>query len=821
MEQFPHLKFIQKIVGKPRLFGGGGVSEITEKNKENRQGHSNFLNDKTTNIKKEWSTFILERDTDQLAPLDKEIIPIFLKINPQLINYDFDLQSLGIEIISEEDEGFIIGASLDGLVSLEEKISGFKEEIHGTGIIADLWEIIEGNREAWKPQYILSKELFEKWSQILDDQTYKVEVSIAFDKPLAKEPDPEKQGGEKRLQKFRQQQEERDNQLLERENNFETFLKNYGKLNSGYVHLEDSFGCEIEISGKGLKDLVVNYPFVFEVCEIEEVSGTECDDIFDLENDVEVLAPDEDSIEIGVIDSGIMENNKFLSPAINFAKSKSYIPGDNSVADYVSNGGHGTKVAGAILYPNGISAIPNLYKLPCFIRNLRVLDNNNGLVHKFPAELMKIIVDENKDCSIYNLSINSSVPYRNKHMSLWAATLDSLIHNKDILFIVSTGNIRKNDIKYYLNNGETYPHYLTNNYCRIANPAQSSFALSVGSINHSDFNDQSWESLGSAGDISAFSRIGLGIWEKIKPDVVEFGGGLVVSKDGRNAIVENEHTAPELIRSTYHGGNVIGKDSTGTSFAAPKVTNIVAQLKNIYPNEGINLLRSLVVQGARLPNGHFTNPTIESIRFFGYGLPSLERVTKNSEQRVTFYNTGTIQAEEGHIYSLRIPDQLRVQANEYDILIEVCLAYTANVRRTRQKTKSYLSTWLDWTTSKIDEPFEEFKDFALKEIEEATTNYDNERRKQYEIFPWKIGERDNWGEIDEIKRNNSTIQKDWAIIKSYQLPKEIGFAVRGHKGWDKSKEQVPYALTVSIEVLNANVPIYEAIKIENEIESRV
>lgn len=46
-----------------------------------------------------------------------------------------------------------------------------------------------------------------------------------------------------------------------------------------------------------------------------------------------------------------------------------------------------------------------------------------------------------------------------------------------------------------------------------------------------------------------------------------------------------------------------------------RLQSIVAQLKKLYPEEGINLLRALVVQGARLPNGHFLNPIKKSIKF--------------------------------------------------------------------------------------------------------------------------------------------------------------------------------------------------------------
>lgn len=165
-----------------------------------------------------------------------------------------------------------------------------------------------------------------------------------------------------------------------------------------------------------------------------------------------------------------MENHKYLAPAINNGNSKSYIAGNPSTADNVRGGGHGTKVAGAILYPNGISSINTPYQLPCYIRNLKVLDDNNYLATKYPAALMKVIADDNEDCSVYNLSINSKSPFRLKHMSTWAATIDSIIHGKNVLFVISAGNIPRSAIQSYLANGRNYPDYLLNAFSRLANP---------------------------------------------------------------------------------------------------------------------------------------------------------------------------------------------------------------------------------------------------------------------------------------------------------------------------------------------------------------
>lgn len=819
MDQFPHLNFVQKVKGKPRLFGGGEMDERSKENQKNRAGHSQTLASMSNQLRAEWDETLQKRTEQKLAELPPDAVPVFLQIDPNLVGIGLDLHALGIEIISEEDNGFIVGASVDALRSLNERISDFVNGKYKSGVVAQLWDIIKGTQ--WRLEMILSPELFEKWHTIDDKKEYKVEVGVAFDFPLGKEPDPNKQGGVLRLEKYRLRQRQREDRLMERETHFENFIKQYGKFESGLVYLEDSFGAEVTITGAGLKDLVFNYPFVFEVTQSEEIDTTEKEADIDFDSELEIITPGEGAPEIGVIDSGIMENHKYIEPAIKSPNSKCYITGSTSTADGVKGGGHGTRVAGAILYPKGVTGVPSPYELPCFVRNLRMLDGANHLATDYPADVISRIVAENPDCEIFNHSINSTKPFRIKHMSTWAATIDQLMHTHEILFILSAGNLTKEVIRYYITHGEPYPGYLNNGFCRIANPGQSSFGITVGSINHTDFEDEFWIGLGGQEQVSAFSRIGLGIWNHIKPDVVEFGGGFTVSKGVGSTIRENDITCTETLRSNVDGGHAFGRDSVGTSYAAPRVTHIAAQLKKLYPEEHINLIRALIVQGARLPGNFLHNPTLESITHFGYGLPSLERVTTNSLQRITYYNTGTLSAEEAHLYSLKIPAEMRNPADEYDILVEVTLAFTAKVRRTRQRTNSYLGTWLDWTSSKQDESFASFRDYVMKEIEGNLMNYDKEARKAMPTYRWKIHEKGDQGEIDGIKRSNSSLQKDWAIIKAHEMPNDFSFAVRAHKGWDKSFEEIPYAITVSIELLGSTLPVYELIRVENEVEQEI
>ncbi len=62
MERFPHLKFLKKVTGKPRLNGGGKSNLQSKLNKENRPRHSGYLSDKTTKLKSDWLQEIIKRD---------------------------------------------------------------------------------------------------------------------------------------------------------------------------------------------------------------------------------------------------------------------------------------------------------------------------------------------------------------------------------------------------------------------------------------------------------------------------------------------------------------------------------------------------------------------------------------------------------------------------------------------------------------------------------------------------------------------------------------------------------------------------------------
>ena len=581
MPDFPHLILKKKING-PYQFTGipidKKVDSQTAANLSNRSGHGASLTASAAGLQQAHLQLLADRREAGLPDLFSEtVLPVFLQVDPR----DFDIEALkgyGIEIVAEEEDGFIIGANADNFSSLAKKIQEFIDQKgRSPNQAAKLWQIVQGDQ--WRADYILSpglKSLFP--DGMPDDQLFTVDISVACylkmpPKPVRvmpeteeeyiaakakyeektkdnvdkkeyrpiRKPDSNEQYQRKLDDWTRRTQAaevERDNIAIERQDFLTNFIETIygGGLLSSFVDLEDSFGFKAKMNGKALKDLIRNYAYVFEITESEQIQIEEPATDFAFQA-VDIIAPEENSPVICVIDSGIQEKHIFLEPAILANYSKNYVPGEETTADHVQDGGHGTKVAGSILFGNAIPE-DGVYQPPCFLVNARILDSNNELSDQlFPAELMEMIVDDFDGIRLFNMSVATSAPCRLNHISTWAAKLDSLIHERKLLFILAAGNLKistgiadRPGIREQLEAGRDYPRYLLEATCRIANPAQSLLSLTVGSVCNADFDDQDRKSFGTKGHISAFSRIGPGLWGSIKPDVVEYGGDLLRAK---------------------------------------------------------------------------------------------------------------------------------------------------------------------------------------------------------------------------------------------------------------------------------------------------
>ena len=857
---FEHLPLMLRDQGRAKLKGGGKPSPQTRANRNARQGHSNSLTISAQSLKTNWEA-LKAQSTQQGLPVIPKGIPILLQVDPGL-DLDVLREKFEFEIVAEQEEGYVIVAAEDiEMTPFVEMVNGFAVAIRGSAKIAEVHRLFDNPAD--RLDRILSERLLAEWPNISDAQVYVVDIGIACSgtqeiprRPTKGKRDTDADWARKEhewSQARASAYESWDEIKQAREAEIEQLAKFY---EAEILHLvdgapfdaavlPDSFTVRIKISGKGLKDFAFNYPYIFEVVEPEDIAlpqrpgGAVATAI----PPIAPVAPDLDAPAVCVIDSGIQEAHVFIQPAIDQATSYCFLPGTTTtnVGDFVQPGGHGTRVSGAVLYGE-IVAKDGTPKLPFWIQNARVLNEQNKMPEEvFPPEVLRAAVERfhngPRHTRIFNHSINASGYCRTRYMSAWAAEIDLLSSTYDVLVVQSAGNLPTLGaapylgVKDHLDAGRQYPKYLYEDSARIANPAQSLQALTVGSVAYGAFEEGEWRSFAREdAHPSAFSRSGPGIWSVIKPEVVEYGGDDTRTQNAPADVRDGgiEGACPELVRSTmFPPGPAYDRDVVGTSFAAPKVARIAARLQGILPQEPALLYRALIVQSARWPEwaeGLLTqlrqttdhdqreeliNRVSRIIRCIGYGVPSDIRATTNSDHRTTLITRGqvSIHAMEANIYQVPIPDELRRPGDEFDIRIEVTLSYVAQPRRTRRKLRRYLSTWVDWKSSKLGESLTAFRARAMKEAE------DGDAPQPGSTLPWVLQEKSTDGVIRDTKRNNGTVQKDWAVVKSNALSKDFCIAVVGHEGWSRDPDSTAsYSLAVTFEILGQEIAIYDPLR---------
>lgn len=847
---FQHLPLLRRESGPAQLGRPPRGSQATQDNRTNRASHSSSLSGSASAVSTQRKTATANRPAGSLPDLSAGI-PLLLQVDTSLdvdkLRHHFDF-----EIVSEEENGYVIVASEDvDLTRFNDAVTGFAGSVHGTGIVASVHRLDDDPDQTRRLELILSEALFQQWPGMADDRTYQVDIGVTClgIRQIPNEPQRRKRESDSefahrqsewavaRAEVYDDWYDVQDERIQEVRR---IIVDGYGGSIDSILHdepavsLPDSFSMRIQVEGKGLRDFVLNYPYVFEIVEPDEISNPESQSEPGPEEAVAApTPPDANAPTVCVIDSGIQEEHFLLEPAIDKATSHCFLPPPESptdVADHVPPAGHGTRVAGAILYAEAVQR-DDPYQLPFWVQNARVLDAGAYLPKSFlPAALIRAVIHQYhkgpRQTRVFNHSINADSHCRLRHMSAWAAEIDMLCHQLDVLVVQTIGNLRDRapipsaGILDHLDAGRLYPHYLTENSSRVANPGQSLQALTVGSVAYELYESAGWRSFASQqGHPSSFSRSGPGIWDVIKPEVVEFGGDDLRSPGTPTVLgtpSEGRVCYPELVRSTmYPPGPSYDRDEVGTSFAAPKVTHIAGHIQRLLPNEPSLLYRALIVQSARWPewanvDGVDSN---QVIRTLGYGIPDLDRATTNTDYRTTLITSGEtgIKAGDCDLYQVPIPESMRQPGYEYDILVEVTLSYVAEPRRTRRNLRRYLSTWVDWKSSKLGESLSSFRSRVLKH-EDAEEN-----AVAGDTLRWTLTSRTDHGHVDGAKRSSGTVQKDWAVVKSFQLPASFCVAVMGHQGWSKDPDsEARYTMAVSFEVIGREIPIYDDLRVAVE-----
>jgi hypothetical protein len=438
----------------------------------------------------------------------------------------------------------------------------------------------------------------------------------------------------------------------------------------------------------------------------------------------EVVPPDPNVCGILVIDSGVQRGHPLLAPVVGEAevfsdeKQKFIRTGADDEAD------HGTGVAGIAAYGDIETCIRNKSFNPtAWIFSARVLNEHNQfdedlLVENQLEQAISYFVEAYPNCKVINLSLGNAnqVYQEGKKQTRIATKIDELAYryqHRNILFVISAGNYFPYDYSSERDLFRTeYPNYLIEADARIIDPATSAIAITVGSLSlgrggmtHPD--DARRNAVAKVPKYpSPFTRTGFGVDGMIKPDLVDFGGDLLL--DGDRVAHDNEAAISVVTFSQNHQSSLF-KMVKGTSFAAPRVANLAAQLYTKYPTASSNLIRALMVTSAELPqelpsilqeapkNATDKQKTAQlknQLAVYGYGQADLQRAMYSTDNYVVLLEDNVnIQVGSFDLFEIpAMPPEFLQKSGKR--LLSVALAFDPPTRHTRGD--SYLGITMEF-----------------------------------------------------------------------------------------------------------------------------
>lgn len=349
---------------------------------------------------------------------------------------------------------------------------------------------------------------------------------------------------------------------------------------------------------------------------------------------IEVMSP-QDGVNypaVGLLDSGVGDND-YLRPWM--------ITDEENIAGLIEediNRSHGTAVASVINYGDFLENRDLTKCGPCKIKSCIVnTDRTKVYENELVANIQNAIA-QYPDIRIWNLSQGTTKIIDNDRYSDFAIALDSLQKDNRILICKSAGNVNPSEHEQ-----------------RITAGADSLLSLVVGSIAHKKTTNNDAEE----NDRSPFSRIGPGVENMVKPDLVHYGGNIdthlsLFSEWGRQFCLWS-----------------------GTSFSTPRVTALAANLNQEIGGEcNPLLLKALLVHNSDYPIG--LSKTADELRKeMGFGLPSvITDILNNDADECTMVFHQTLQ-KGTNIVSMDFPYPQSLVENGY-FIGEITLTMAVN-----------------------------------------------------------------------------------------------------------------------------------------------
>jgi subtilisin family serine protease len=410
--------------------------------------------------------------------------------------------------------------------------------------------------------------------------------------------------------------------------------------------------------------------------------------------------PPEGAIVIGIIDSGVNFGHPLLA---NTEAGAISLDPTWSASDVV---GHGTSVASIAAFGDIAARVAaKNFDAQFRIASARVVtDSGHFPKNQLVPDLMEQAITKLHNdyaCRIFNISLGDAKRiYKGGRPDTWAATLDGLARDLDVLIIVSAGN--RDDLSGYKDGiVAAYPQYLLTDASRIIDPATASNVISVGAIAHANGLEDMDEELAGVRPIcgkdepSPFTRTGPGVRGMIKPDLIDFGGNAVWDGPTGALVSGNQKEAAGIWTMHHKPIEKLFRARSGTSFAAPNLAYKAALLLSHFPQASANLLRSLLSISASVPKAVILRPRglneKGTLMACGYGVCNADHAATSDDGRVVLYAEDELPLDHFAVFEVPIPTEFQTTKGTREI--KVALAFDPPVRHTRA---DYLGITMGW-----------------------------------------------------------------------------------------------------------------------------
>ncbi len=507
--------------------------------------------------------------------------------------------------------------------------------------------------------------------------------------------------------------------------------------------------------------------------------------------------PPPDAPGVVVLDSGIASGHPVLAPAV--GDSQSFLVG-RSAADV---DGHGTGVAGIALYGDVAECVANRRFAPELrLYSGRILDEHgrgdHRLVENQVEDAVRYFVDH-YDCKVFNLSYGDQrKPYHGRHVRGLAVTLDSLSRELDVLFVVPTGNLDNTD--------DIYPDCFLGKDARIIDPASSLNALTVGSLARYDHDtrwpeDPGFSPVARPGQPSPFTRRGPSVNGAIKPDLVDYGGNELLEYRPETKLWREE--LGEISTSQAFATGAPFGIYCGTSYAAPRISNLAATLLAHLPDASVDLCRAVLVAHADVPascEDLCSHADIDVRDVAGYGKVNRNALFRSLDDCVTLWAMDSIENKQHQFYEIPIPAEYWAPGRR-SRKMTIALAHRSPVRTTR----------IDYRAVRIT-----FRLVQAMSVEEVAQSFNAEINP--DDAP-SIGERSPGRNIALQRRSLGTVQgSTWEFRQPSSELRKCRWVVvvtRNDPPWGEglSTTREKYALAMVLDDRQAGTArLYEAIR---------